>query len=137
MKADARGFTFVGEGAPVYDARLGLTKFERTLTYANGKLTVSDQIASSTAHVFSEAMHSDTTAKAVGSGYMFSVGGAELRVSLMEPKDAVTKVESNVVMGPGKPGSVDKGTLEARGERVVASTPEAAVEAEFRWDLTF
>jgi len=137
VKADAKGFEFVGEGAPVYDSRLGLTKFERTLTYANGKLTVSDAIASSTAHVFSEAMHSDTSIRPDGGGYVFPVGDASLHVSLLEPKDAVGKVDKNVVMGPGKPGSVDKGTLEERGARLMESTAKAETAAEFKWVMTF
>jgi hypothetical protein len=41
------------------------------------------------------------------------------------------------VMGPGRPGSVDKGTLEQRGERVVVATPKAETTATFNWRLTF
>jgi len=46
-------------------------------------------------------------------------------------------VEPNVVMGPGPPGAVDKGTPEKRGERLSVSTAEPATAAGFAWSLTF
>jgi hypothetical protein len=138
VKADAKGFEFTGEGAGVYAASLGLTKFQRTLTYAAGKLMVSDAIASSAAHEFEEAMHSDTKIQQAGAGsFVFGAAAPLLKVNLLEPKDAAAKVESNVVMGPGRPGSVDKGTLEPRGERVVVATKAAAATAVFGWEMTF
>ena len=137
VKADGKSFEFAGEGAPVYDAKLGLTKFLRTLRYAGGVLTVSDAIESSQAHVFTEAMHSDTTIQQTGTGQFVFGTVVPLKVTLLAPKDAAGKVEPNVVMGPGKPGSVDKGTLETRGARAVESTSVAAKAAEFRWELKF
>jgi hypothetical protein len=138
LKADAKGFEFVGEGAGVYVGSLGLTKFQRTLTYANGKLMVSDAIASSAAHEFEEAMHSDTKIVQTGEGqFVFGAAAPQLKVKLLEPKDATAKVESNVVMGPGRPGSVDKGTLEPRGERAVVSSNAPATMAAFVWEMTF
>jgi hypothetical protein len=134
---DAKGFEFTGEGAGVYVASLGLKKFQRTLKYANGKLTVTDAIESSTPHVYTEAMHSDTTITQQGSAFVFGVHAPQLHVTLVEPKDAVAKVENNVVMGPGKPGSVDKGTLEARGERLLESTKSAEWTAAFEWEMNF
>jgi hypothetical protein len=40
-------------------------------------------------------------------------------------------------MGPGIPGSVDKGTREQRGELINATTTEPAPSAQFRWMLKF
>ncbi|MEO7041605.1 MAG: hypothetical protein ABI035_05025, partial [Gemmatimonadaceae bacterium] len=51
------------------------------------------------------------------------------------PTTALT--ESNIVMGPGRPGSVDKGTPEARGERLVVTTTEPVTAFTFNWGLTF
>jgi hypothetical protein len=114
----------------------GLQKFQRTLKYSSGKLTVTDAIESATPHVYTEAMYSDTTiAQQSANAFMFGAR-AQLRIVLVTPKDAAAKVEGKVVMGPGKPGSVDKGTLEARGERLVVSTKSLATTAAFVWEMT-
>ena len=60
-----------------------------------------------------------------------------LHVKLLSPPDAVSKVEKNVVMGPGKPGSVDKGSLEERGERLLVSTSKKVTGTRFAWELDF
>ncbi len=46
-------------------------------------------------------------------------------------------IEPNVVMGPGRPGSVDKGTPEARGERLKITTDQPSTTFTFSWQLTF
>jgi hypothetical protein len=138
VRADANGFEFTGEGAPVYASSIGLTKYQRTLRYTAGKLTVSDSMESSQPHVFTELLHSDTTIEQTGTNkFTFQAGDAALHVNLRSPADATAKIEPNVVMGPGQPGSVDKGTLETRGQRLAASTPEPAKQAGFVWELTF
>jgi len=138
VRADANGFEFTGEGAPVYASSVGLTKFQRTLRYTTGMLTVTDNIEGSGPHTFTELLHSDTTIQQVGKDkFAFPVGDATLHVALQSPADANTKIEPNVVMGPGRPGSVDKGTLETRGQRLAASTPQPANQAHFAWELTF
>ena len=138
VTAGAKGFEFTGEGAGVYEPALGLTQFQRTLKYADGKLTVSDSIASSKPDVFTEMLHSDTKIVKLGDAkYDLPVAGATLHVELESPAERMTKVESNVVMGPGAPGSVDKGTPEARGERLAVTTDKAQTAATFKWLLTF
>jgi hypothetical protein len=138
VTADAKGFEFVGEGAGVYEPALGLTQFQRTLKYSAGKLIVSDSIASSKPSLFTEMLHSDMKiVKLSDAKYDFPVGDATLHVELESPAGAMTKVESNVVMGPGQPGSVDKGTPEARGERLAVTTDKAEAVAKFKWVLTF
>jgi hypothetical protein len=138
VRADANGFEFTGEGAPVYGASLGLAKFQRTLQYTAGKLTVTDSIAGSVPHVFTEMLHSDTGIQETDKDkFSIQVGDAVLHVNLKAPPDATTKIEPNVVMGPGQPGSVDKGSLETRGERLAASTAGSAIIAGFVWELTF
>ena len=138
VRADASGFEFTGEGAPVYAESLGLAKFQRTLQYKAGNLTVIDSIQSSMPHVFTEVLHSDTTIHPDGKGrFTFPAVGAALHVSLEAPVDASTKIEANVVMGPGAPGSVDKGTPETRGDRLAASTAQPVDTARFHWELTF
>ena len=138
VRADANGFEFTGEGAPVYAKSVGLTKYQRTLRYTAGRLTVTDSIETSEPRAFTELLHSDTTIQEAGKNkFTFQVGDAALRVGLQSPADATTKIEPNVVMGPGQPGSVDKGTLETRGQRLAASTEHPVSKAEFLWELTF
>jgi hypothetical protein len=72
-----------------------------------------------------------------GQRYQIRVNGKSLDVQFHLPVDAASKIESNVVMGPGRPGSVDKGSPEDRGERLLISTPKAATHARFDWELTF
>ena len=134
----AAGFTATGEGAGAYDAKTGLTQWARTLTLTAGKLTVSDVVAAAKPSVFTEFLHSDTAVQVV-KPRMFSitVNGVSLHSELIAPAGAITRVEPNVVMGPGKPGSVDKGSLEQRGERLLITTPNPSSSAAFRWNLTF
>jgi hypothetical protein len=138
VKADAQGFEFVGEAAGVYEAALGLTQFRRALNYTSGKLVVTDTIASSKPGLFTEVLHSDRTIVADKQNrWEFRAGDATLQVALEDPAGAVSKIEPNVVMGPGQPGSVDKGTPEARGERVLVSTEKPEIAASYQWVLTF
>jgi len=135
---DAKGFTVTGEGAGAYDVKTGLTKWERTLTLTAGKLTVSDSMEDTKPSIFTEFLHSDTTVQGKGpKEFVISVNDITLHAALIAPADAVTKVESNVVMSPGKPGSVDKGTFEPRGERLSASTAKPSKDGVFLWNLTF
>jgi hypothetical protein len=60
-----------------------------------------------------------------------------LHIHLLSPVAAASKVEQNVVMGPGKPGSVDKGSLEPRGERLLVSTTQKLMSTHFEWELVF
>jgi hypothetical protein len=132
------GFTFVGEGAPAYDSSLGLTRYRRTLRVRDGRLEVSDEISDSRSVTFTELLHSDTKILQIAKDQFAIVSApAELQIRLMAPEDAATRIEPNIVMGPGRPGSVDKGTPEQRGTRLAARTPMAANSAKFDWLLSF
>jgi Domain of unknown function (DUF4962)/Heparinase II/III-like protein len=135
----SRGFEIEGEGAGVYDSSLQLKQYLRRLTMKNdGKLEVHDVVESALPHTYSEVLHSDTKIEALAEQrYRTNVNGSTLNILLISPQHAVSVVEPNVVMGPGRPGSVDKGTLEPRGERLVVSTPEKVNGTKFSWELVF
>jgi hypothetical protein len=134
VEANAKGFTFVGEGSGAYQENVGLRKFERTLKLSKaGELEVTDTIATKQASVFTELLHSDTTATTTGN--RFDLPGLTGTVEAVP--SARLSVEKNIVMGPGRPGSVDKGNLELRGERVLATTEKAADSAKYHWRLIF
>jgi hypothetical protein len=138
-RLDAHGFDVVGEGAGVYDAPLGLKRYLRHITMtAPGKIEVRDEVESIKPHIFTEVLHSDMRVTPVAAQrYEIRINGEKLDVQVRSPVDAASKVESNVVMGPGRPGSVDKGSPEERGERLLVSTPKASTTASFDWELTF
>jgi hypothetical protein len=142
VSATATTFEATGEGAAAYSASLGLTQYRRTLRLTlskpGGKLTIEDHITSSVPHVFTELLHSDTVVKEADDQHsMIQAGNVLLNIAVVEPKDAKAVVEPNVVMGPGPPGAVDKGTPEKRGERLRVSTAAPAAEAGFAWSLHF
>ena len=138
VRADAKGFEFVGEGESAYEVDLGLKRYRRVLSYTSGRLTVEDSIESAQPAIFTELLHADTKIVKMGpEQFDFPAGDAVLHVALESPTDAMTRIEPNILMAPGKPGSVDKGTPEARGERLAATTAAAGTTARFKWSLTF
>ena len=103
-----------------------------------GILEIHDEIAGTSPHIYTEALHTDT--KFVRDGereYSTEVGGVTLKARVLSPPQVDSKIEPNVVMGPGRPGSVDKGSLEPRGERLLVTTKDKAAEARFQWELRF
>lgn len=139
VRLDAKGFDLEGEGAGAYDSSLGLKTYLRHISMTEpGKVTVNDEVASTAPRIFTEVLHSDTTIEQTGAQrYRLGAQGAGLDATLRLPAQASTKIEPNVVMGPGQPGSVDKGSPEQRGERLEVSTPTAVTNAQFSWALTF
>ena len=138
-RLDANGFEITGEGAGAYDTSLGLKQYRRHIAMTTpGKIEVQDEIEADKPHLFTEVLHSDTQIKQVAAQrYRIEINGEVLNILLSSPTDATGKIESNIVMGPGRPGSVDKGSPEARGERLLLSTPKTATQTRFTWELAF
>ena len=138
-RLSARGFDIEGEGAAVYDSALGLKRYLRRITMSTaGKIEVNDVMESASPHIFTEVLHSDAKVEPLeAQRYRININDVALHVRLLLPPLAASKVEQNVVMGPGRPGSVDKGSLEPRGERLVVSTMKEATSTQFEWELTF
>jgi hypothetical protein len=138
----AQGFELEGEGAGVYDSSLQLKRYLRRLTMkSGGRIDVNDVVESAIPHTFTEVLHSDakieTKKSSPAQKFQTTINNVALNIHLVSPSNAITKVEQNVVMGPGKPGSVDKGTLDPRGERLVVSTPVKVTSTRFAWELLF
>jgi len=133
-------FDVIGEAAGAYAPALGLTHFTRHIMLSKpGALLVVDKIETAEPHHFTEVLHTDTTFVPLKRPEVHSttVNGETLYV-LGQPSIASTpEVESNIVMGPGRPGSVDKGTPEARGERLKVTTDQPSTTFSFNWQLTF
>ncbi|MBS1814262.1 MAG: DUF4962 domain-containing protein [Acidobacteria bacterium] len=137
VRFDRAGFELTGEGAGAYAAKLGLMRYERRLKYASGVLRVEDLIETSAPAELTEVLHADGSIdRKAGQQFVLRDGrGGSLPVELLVPPNANVKVEDNVVMGPGKPGSVDKGALERRGSRLMVSIPEGVLRGDFRWKI--
>jgi len=132
-------FELEGEGAPVYDSTLGLKRYLRRLTMkAPGKLEVKDVVESSIPHTFTEVLHSDAKIEPTAEQkYQTTINGVGLHMNLLLPHGVSSKIEPNIVVGPGRPGSVDKGPLESRGERALVSTSGKVTSTQFDWELLF
>jgi hypothetical protein len=142
VQLTARGFELEGEAAGVYDSSLQLKRYLRRLTMkSDGKIDVNDVVESAVPHTFTEVLHSDARIEkkvpTPEQKFQTNVNDVALHIHLISPPQVVSTVEQNVVMGPGKPGSVDKGTREPRGERIVVSTPEKVTTTQFVWKLLF
>ena len=138
----SRGFVVVGEGSEAYDSALGLTQFTRRLEFQNNAgLVIHDTVASKGEHNYTEALHADAYIhqQSARTFLLKPVGNtsASLTAEVLAPKDAKTQIEPNMVMGPGIPGSVDKGKLEQRGERLLINTASPTSSAAFDWNLKF
>jgi len=133
------GFDLVGEGAPAYDAGLGVTHDLRHLWMDKvGEMHVKDELEFAVPRHFSEVLHTDTTFKSLDNQHFTSgVGNWTLDVTYRSTVAGLAKIEPNIVMGPGRPGSVDKGTLEQRGERLVFGSEGETKSANFEWLLRF
>jgi hypothetical protein len=138
----SKNFVLVGEGAGAYNASLGLTEFNRRVELRPGTaITVHDMIQAKGEHTYTELLHADNTVRQTGENTFVltpvAASSVSLTATVLKPRDAEMKIEPNVVMGPGIPGSVDKGKPEKRGERIVVNTAKPASQAEFDWGLKF
>ena len=135
----SHGLDVIGEGAFAYDASLSLQRYTRHIKLDRaGHISIDDLIEADVPSTFSEILHSDTTVKKLTDrAFLFDVNGAVLTATLQSPKPTTSIIEPNIVMGPGRPGSVDKGSLETRGERLVVATPMPVKSTHFLWDLRF
>lgn len=133
------GFNLVGEGSAAYSPELGLTRFTRRVQLVHsGELHVSDTIEASKPVVLSEVLHTDTTfQQASQNRFATNIDGTILHVANMFSVPSKTKTEANVVMGPGQPGSVDKGSLQPRGSRLLVTTDSPVTHADFSWTLNW
>ncbi|HTC95877.1 MAG TPA: DUF4962 domain-containing protein [Terriglobales bacterium] len=180
-KLSAKSFDLEGEAAPAYDAKMGLTRFRRRISFeregpasvaSSGWQTIiiTDQIRGKQRHLYTELLHADTkfrrengsqnldngkqsgakeyevkvsfaparSASAdVASSQARAQQAARMSVRLELPADTVIEIEPNIVMGPGLPGSTDKGDQQQRGERLAVTTSKPATSAKFRWILEF
>lgn len=133
----ANGFAYVkGEASAAYEKTLELKKFNRHFLFvAPSQFTIWDDIESKEPRVFTSILHSDTTWDEVGKKN-FAVKSGEAKLLLnIQNSDIETKTEPNLVIAPGRPGAVDKGEQQQRGERLAISTKSAQRSAIFVYQI--
>jgi len=133
-----------GDATSAYASELGLKKFAREFVYTPGSgFTISDEVETTNPAVLSFLVHADSTIEKE-SANRFSIKAGEVKLvidptveqahTLPAAKQIQSKIETNTVTAPGPPGAVDKGERQARGEKLVLSTP-ATIQARFTMRL--
>ena len=124
------------DATSTYAAALGLTKFIRTFTLANGKFEITDEFTASEPRIFTSFLHADEKVEAAKDGeYLLRNGTAALRVEVLTPQLKL-RTEPNFLTAPGPPGSVDKGDRQQRGERLAIANGTPAQAVQFKVRLT-
>jgi len=127
-----------GEASGAYAGSLGLKKFGRHFLFvAPHNFYVWDVLESEQPRVFTSLLHADERVSDLkGDAFELGQGKAMLQVKLHAPDHAKLAREPNLVVAPGPPGSVDKGTVQERGERITISTPAPSTRANFFLSMT-
>jgi hypothetical protein len=120
-----------------YMPELDLLRFEREFRFsAEGGFRIIDTLQLAKAHAITELIHADETIMPLGDD-RFAIGGsdAKLIVSVEEPKTVRFRIEPNIVIAAGLPGSVDKGERQERGQRLAISSAGPVRDIRFALSL--
>ncbi len=122
-----------GEAASAYEPELGVARFSRNFLFtAPDGFVIWDDMAATRAGNFTVLLHADEKIEATGKGqFSINASGAKLQVQIVAPEEFKARIEPNILTAPGKPGSVDKGERQQRGERLAVSNATPAKEARF------
>ncbi len=126
-----------GDAIAAYGPELGLKKFEREFVYRPGAgFTVSDQVETTQPAVLTFLLHADNRIeKESDNRFGIKAGGVKLLIDPTIEASPATKplgtIETNTVTAPGPPGAVDKGERQARGLKLMLSTPSPTNKARF------
>jgi len=129
-----------GDATAAYGPELGLKKFVREFVYRPGVgFTVSDEVATTKPAVMTFLLHADNRfEKEKGNRFSIKAGKVKLLIAPAieqsderAPKQIESAIETNVVTAPGPPGAVDKGDRQARGQKLLLSTPEPTTSVRF------
>jgi hypothetical protein len=129
----AGSVTIVGDATAAYEPSLGLTRFVRTFTFSPaGGFDVSDSIATSEPEVSTSLIHADDRIEKINSNqFVINSNGVKLSINVLQPQGDRTGIDKNILTAPGRPGSVDKGERQERGEKLAISTPNPTTQAQF------
>jgi hypothetical protein len=124
------------DATSTYAAGLGLTSFIRTFKLDKGRFEITDELTAREPRVFTSLLHADEkVSEEARRQYLLRNGDTGLRVEVLTPSNAVTRIEPNYLTAPGPPGSVDKGDRQQRGERLAVATGKPANTVRFKLRL--
>src|SRR4051812_34202578 len=121
-----------GDATAAYGPELGLKKFVRELVYRPGTgFTISDEVETARPAVLTFLLHADDRLEKERDGrFSITAGGVKLLVDGVReqsngraPQLIQSAIETNPLTAPGPPGAVDKGERQARGQKLLLSTP--------------
>ncbi|WP_394850369.1 DUF4962 domain-containing protein [Pendulispora brunnea] len=119
-----------GNATLAYEPQLGLTKFVRELTFTEAEgLVLTDEVASRQEGRFGILFHADDKVETLAAN-QFLIRG-QLLVDVTAPAPFVTAIVPNIVAAPGKPGSIEQGEREQRGERLEISPAGVGTQTRF------
>jgi hypothetical protein len=121
------------EAAMSYKPGFGLTRFTRHFSFTPaGEFEVKDELAARQPATFTTLLHADDEIEAVGNNqFLIKTPKATLQAIIVDPREIKAQVEPNVLTAPGKPGSVDKGERQQRGQRLAVSNASPVTAAQF------
>ena len=133
MKLGTESAIIRGDVAADYSPELGLTRFERQFQFSmKDGFTISDNLQTQKPQVFTSLIHADDRIKQDGAKrFIIDPSGVKLRINIVAPEDATAIIEPNILTAAGRPGSVDKGERQERGQRLAISTPTPTSSARF------
>lgn len=128
-----RGLHVESEAAAAYPAKAGVTRFHRTFVFdALGAFTVVDDIALSREGTVQWYLQSDAPAQQRDREWIVGGAGTALRMTVKEPAGVRVTAGPTLLMAPGQPGSITKGTQEQRGHHVQL---ESAMAVSHRFEV--
>jgi len=134
-----------GDATAAYGPELGLRKFVREFVFRPDRgFTISDEVETTKPSVLTSLLHADDRIEQE-SGNRFSIRAGKVKL-LIDPTIEQSNgssasrraqgqihaiVETNTLTAPGPPGAVDKGERQARGQKLLLSTPAPTTSARF------
>lgn len=123
----------IGDATAAYEPELGVKRFERHFIFVKpNKFEIRDEIATEKPQTFTSLIHADATVEQLSQNHFaIAVQKTRLRITAEAPRDAKISIEPNFLTAPGRPGAVDKGEKQQRGERLAIATASPVTAARF------
>lgn len=120
-----------------YDASFGVMKLEREFSFdGRNEFRIRDTIEAKQRRIFATLLHADERIVRDGERrFIIANQDARLTADIIKPEKMKAVIEPNVLTAPGRPGAVDKGERQVRGERLVISTATPTTRAQFEKSL--
>lgn len=133
VKMSANKVSVTANVAPAYEPEIGVKKFIRKFEFtAPNSFVIEDEVETYKPNTIISYLHADNLIKQISkNNFEFEPNKTSLLVELISPKNFEAKIEKNILITPGRPGSVDKGEREERGVRLAVSTKGKTNKAKF------